>query len=98
MNGERQNGDAQPCCRSDKRFADTAGNGDGLSFLQIEDTESRNHADDCAEQPEQRRHRYDYIQIVQARPEFGQADTGLNFQKSGQIDMRGVHFVEGKAD
>lgn len=57
MDDQGQNSDAEAKSRGDEGFADTAGNGNGLTGLDVKDTERADHAADRPEEPQERRQR-----------------------------------------
>ena len=52
-------------------FADTAGNGNGLTGLDVKDTERADHAADRPQEAQERRHGDDDAQIVETAAQFG---------------------------
>ena len=86
VDGQGQDGHAEAESRGDEGFADAAGNGDGLAGLDVEDTEGANHAADCPQKPQERRHGDDDRQIIEAVAQFRNEDARLHLDEG--LDVR----------
>ena len=62
-------------------FADTAGNGNGLTGLDVKDTERADHAADRPEEPQERRQGDDDAQIIEMTAKAGDKNPRLHFDK-----------------